>query len=161
MMSLTAERAREVLDYDPDTGVFRRLVAKGGQWSGAIAGYLQPNGYWYICVDGRKYLAHRLAWLITNGAFPADQIDHIDGDRANNRLANLREATNAGNQQNIRRAHRDNTTGFLGASPNKNRFRAHIRVDGERRHLGTFGTPEQAHAAYLDAKRKLHPMGML
>ena len=135
------------------------------KWSrasaGVVAGSLHSNGYWYIQIDGRKYLAHRLAWLITNGALPADQIDHIDGDRANNRLANLREATNAENQQNLRRAPRGSTTGLLGASPHGGGFKARIRVDGERRHLGQFDTPEQAHAAYLVAKKKLHPMGML
>ena len=161
-MTLTAERAREVVDYDPDTGVFRWRRRMGScAPAGAVAGSLNSKGYWYIQVDGYKYLAHRIAWLITNGAFPADQIDHIDGDQANNRLANLRAVTSAENKQNLRRAHRDNITGLLGVSPKRNGFTAEIRVDGERRRLGTFATPEQAHAAYLVAKRKLHPMGML
>ena len=94
-LALTAELARDVMDYDPDTGVFRWKASRGARRAGAVAGHLASIGYWYIQVDGRHYLAHRLAWLITNGAFPADQIDHIDGDRANNRLANFREATNA------------------------------------------------------------------
>ena len=163
MKSLTAELAREILDYDPDTGVFRWKVTnkRSHASAGSLAGCLHSTGYWYIQVDGRNYRAHRLAWLITHGTFPADQIDHRDGDRANNRLANLREVTNAGNQQNQRRARSDSTTGLLGVSPEKNGFKARIRVDRKTRYLGHFGTPEQAHAAYLDAKRQLHPMGTL
>ncbi len=161
-MTLTAGRVREVLDYDPDTGVFRWMRRMGSRApAGAVAGSLRPDGYVGIRVDRRVYFAHRLAWLIIHGAFPTDQIDHRDGHRANNRLANLRAATSEGNQQNQRRAHRNNKTGFLGVSTHRDRFQAGIRVDGGRRYLGRFDTPEQAHAAYLDAKRQLHPMGML
>ena len=161
-MTLTAARAREVLDYDPDTGVFRwKVTRRGSASAGVVAGCLYSTGYWCIKVNGRRHSAHRLAWLIVHGAFPAYQIDHIDCDRANNRLANLREATNAENQQNLRRARSDSITGLLGVSTHRDRFQSGIRVDRKTRYLGTFDTPEQAHAAYLDAKRKLHPMGML
>ena len=161
-MTLTAARAREVLDYDPDTGVFRwKVTRRGSASAGVVAGSLHSNGYWYIQVDGRHYLAHRLAWLITNGAFPADQIDHIDGDPANNRIANLREATNAENMQNLRRANRNSTTGLLGVSRRRKRFQATIWLQEKRRDLGYFGTPEQAHAVYIEAKRRLHPMNTL
>jgi hypothetical protein len=102
-------------------------------------------------------LEGRLAWFYTTGAWPKDQIDHIDGNKSNNRFANLREATPSQNTQNQRRAMRTNKLGILGVILARGKFRAQIWFDGKNKFLGYFATAEAAHAAYLAAKRKFHP----
>lgn len=156
---LTADRLREVLDYDPATGVFtwREKSAPDSRIRpGTVAGYVQ-HGYRLINVDNRQYRAHRMAWLYVHGEWPTDDIDHINGVRDDNRIANLREATRSENLQNQRRARRDNRSGFLGVSANGKRWKAEIIEGVRRQHLGTFDTPGEAHEAYLAAKRRLHP----
>lgn len=156
--ALTAERARELLSYDQDTGFFTWNVSRGRCAKGDVAGCLNPQGYIQIMVDGLNYTAHRIAWLIVHGNWPNNEIDHLNGLRDDNRLANLRDVTATINQQNIRRARSDNHTGLLGASWNKEnkKFVSSIRVSGKRITLGSFPTAEEAHAAYLRAKRELH-----
>lgn len=154
---LTSERLREVLGYDPETGVFTRRIARS--WAaraGVVAGCVDGHGYTSIKIDGRIYGAHRLAWFWVHGVWPAKKIDHINGDRADNRICNLRDVPTSTNCQNQRRAQSHNKTGFLGVSPDRGRFRAAIWLDGKNLHLGMFDTPEQAHDAYLNAKRRLH-----
>ena len=153
---LTAERLREVLQYDPETGVFTRLVDRGGRKVGVVAGSVTGHGYTSIQIAGVRYLAHRLAFLWMTGEWPIDDVDHINGVAGDNRWSNLRPATRAENMQNQRRAQSNNKLGLLGVCRDGNRFSARIKVDGQRIHLGLFATPEQAHAAYLDAKRRLH-----
>lgn len=158
--TLTAERVRELLDYDPATGVFRwKRRRKGVRSDGAIAGSPADGYYTSITVDRVQYLVHRLAWLYMYGVWPVSQLDHINEDKTDNRLANLREATNAQNTQNVTALRSTNTSGYLGVSweCRKRRWQAGIKVDGKRRWLGYFDTPEEAHAAYLVAKRELHP----
>ena len=159
--ALTADRLREVLIYEADTGRFIRKVdsRKGKAKAGDVAGSIEQNGYAAIWVDGVKYLAHRLAWLHTTGEWPTAMIDHINRNRADNRIQNLRQADNSINQQNLGGARRHNKTGLLGVSRNKSRWKAEISASGVRRHIGTFGTPEEAHYAYLAAKRFLHIEG--
>lgn len=163
-MKLTAERLRELFRYDPETGQFTRRVAIGRHGcfvAGSVAGSLKKCGYIYVCVDHISHRAHRLAWLYVTGHWPADQIDHMDGDRTNNRIANLREATNAENRQNERKARRSSKSGLLGVTASGRRWRACIKLDGRTRQLGRFSTPEAAHMAYLAAKAELHPFGTL
>jgi hypothetical protein len=159
--SLTAERLRSLLSYDAETGVFVWLVSTNGRIKvGDIAGNLDSNGYMHIGCDGKTYKAHRLAWLWKRGAWPKDQIDHRDGDKTNNRWANLREATNAVNQQNKRHARRDNkSTGLIGAKLHRKtgKFMASINVNKQRIYLGLHDTAVLAHNAYIKAKRELHP----
>ena len=155
--TLTAERLREVLDYDPETGVFVRKVAKRGCRAGSVAGSVMKIGYVEIGVNGERHLAHRLAWFWVHGVLPNGYIDHIDGDKANNRIANLRDVDQTVNMQNLKTARRDNTScGLLGVCPNRKRWAAQIIVKGVTYHLGTFDTPEQAHQVYIGAKRLLH-----
>jgi len=157
---LTAEQLREALDYDPATGLFRWKVqpsSKARVKADDIAGCLTTDGYRHIMLDRKWHLAHRLAWLHMHGVWPIDQLDHRNGVRDDNRIANLREATRRQNSQNQRLANRTNTSGLLGAYPNHDRWRAQIRFGGRCYNLGTFDTPEAAHAAYLAAKRHLHP----
>lgn len=155
---LTQERLKSVLDYNPETGVFVWKEWRGGTaYAGTVAGRTS-NGYVGISVDRRRYPAHRLAWLYVTGGWPVDEIDHINGSKADNRWANLRQADRVLNNQNRRVAHRGSEVNFLGVArvSNGTKFRAAIRTNGKLRHLGTFATPEQAHAVYLDAKRREH-----
>lgn len=156
---LTVTRLRDLLDYNPDTGVFtwrRRPNRNGERLAGSVAGTLHASGYRKIGLDGRVYWAHRLAWFYIHAQWPADTIDHRDGDRGNNAYANLRDVSHAVNLQN-RHDSRCSRSGFLGVTAKRNRWRATLRVGGVTHRLGTFATPEQAHEAYLAAKRRLHP----
>jgi hypothetical protein len=159
---LTAERLRELLDYDAETGVFtwRRRADRSSSWNSRYAGKAagsrkNPGGYILIRVGGYAYLAHRLAWLHTTGAWPVGQLDHADGNPSNSALANLREATTVENQRNARRRV-DNTSGFKGVTRDGSGWRARIKVFGYNVCLGTYRTPEEAHAAYVAAAEKYH-----
>lgn len=162
---LTADQLHDTFDYNPDTGHFlRRRTSQGRAHAGEIAGYVNSTGYVKIGILGSKYLAHRLAWLYVYGEWPANDIDHIDGCRTNNRIENLRQATRGENLQNQRKAKSHNRTGFLGVredyrlKKSPRRFIASIVIDGKQRRLGSFYTPEDAYACYLEAKRKHHEM---
>jgi hypothetical protein len=152
---ITAERLRALLDYDPETGVFTWKVNRGGTAKvGEVAGGVDAYGYICIRVNQRAYKAHRLAWLYTHGGLPIDQIDHINGVRADNRLSNLREVNNQRNAENRRSAR--NVFGFLGVTRHRNRWKAQITVGGRAKYIGLFISPTEAHAAYLEAKRAMH-----
>ena len=144
--------------YDPDTGDFTWVRCANRRVSaGQKAGCLNYDGYVVISLGGVVYRAHRLAWHIVHGCWPSDQLDHINGNRADNRIANLREATAAQNHQNIAKRS-DNKSGYPGVSyaPWASAWRAEIRVSGARRRIGYFSTPELAYAAYSKAKAELH-----
>ena len=124
---------------------------------GDIAGSIQRStGYRRITVNGKRYRAHRLIWFMVHGKFPVDMLDHINGNTLDNRISNLREATQQQNMQNQTKARSDNKSGFMGITPSRGRFRARIKLNGRSKHLGCFDTPEEAHEAYLAAKRELH-----
>lgn len=154
---LTAARLRELLHYDWRTGLFTWLQdQKNGQIrAGSVAG-TPSGGYILIGIEGRRYRAHRLAWFYMKGKWPSEQIDHRNTVRNDNRWRNLREATREVNTQNLRRAKSTNRLGVLGVREYRGRFNAGITVNRKRKHLGTYDTPEMAHAAYLKAKRELH-----
>lgn len=156
---LRADRLRELLNYDPATGLFRWRVTRcnGKVKAGTVAGAVNNNGYVTIGIDGKTRSAHRLAFLYMEGAMPPAEVDHINGDRADNRWCNLRHATRSQNQANIG-AHRTNKTGVKGVSlsRNGNRFTAAIQTEGKQYHLGTFDTIEEAAAAYERAANDLH-----
>ena len=161
---LTVSRVRELLHYQPETGVFTWLFITSNRVKvGDVAGGFDAEGYRRISIDGHNYKAHRLAWLYVHGKWPVDQIDHIDCQKNNNRLCNLREATGSGNQQNQRAPGRGNTSGFLGVSwsVRAKKWKAQITVNGKKIYLGYFPAAELAHAAYLQAKEELHPFGTL
>lgn len=157
---LNANRLIDLLNYEAATGVFRWRVTNRRARAGVEAGTIHWKGYRDIIVDGNHFLAHRLVWMYIYGHWPIDQIDHINGNRLDNRLVNLREATNTQNQQNQRRPRSDNKSGFLGVSPsgnNRSPWRAQIAHHGRKIYLGEFTTKEDAHTAYLTAKQHLHP----
>ena len=155
------DNIRSRLEYDPETGVIVwRISPRFGVNAGDIAGILTQQGYRYIRILRKCHAAHRLAWAIYYGEWPSFPIDHINGLRDDNRIANLRAADHQLNNQNRANPSKNNRTGgYLGVcSSTKGRkpFRAQIKVDGKKIHLGTFMTAEAAHDAYLKAKALMH-----
>jgi hypothetical protein len=160
----TSSRVREALDYDPETGVFVWRISAGRVKPGTQAGVLKPAGYIVIQLDGRSYGAHRLAWLWMTSEWQVGEIDHINGSRADNRFANLRDVPRSMNQQNQRRAQSHNkSSAYLGVSwrSRSNRWRAMITLKGKCIDIGLFDTEELAHAAYVARKREIHAGCML
>lgn len=155
---LTAQRLRELLHYDPDTGVFTRAVSQKGRngRAGCVAGGKTDSGYIRIGIHNRLHMAHRLAWLYVFGAWPAGVVDHIDGDKTNNRIENLRDVSTSVNMQNQRTAQAKNASGFLGVTRHGNRFEASIKLNGVNHYIGSYATPETAHEAYVSVKREIH-----
>jgi len=158
-MELTQTQLKAVLYYDPDTGLFRRICGKGSH-SGVVGTIPQSQRHAYLKIGvGRKiYSAHRLAWLYMTGSFPLGQVDHINGDKLDNRFANLRVATTSQNKQNTRKARKDSRSGLLGATwhSKSKKWRAAIQIDGKKKHLGYFDTPEEAHRVFIEHKRRYH-----
>lgn len=159
---ITLARLHALLIYYPETGLFFWTVDRGrNAKAGDIAGFIH-NTYICIEVDGRCYRAHRLAWFYVTGQWPTHHIDHKDGNKSNNIFDNLREATMAQNKQNLQKAPRNNVScGLLGVTRRGNRWSARIEYGDKRRSLGNYATPEEAHQAYLIAKRNFHPFGMI
>jgi len=156
---ITQERLKELFTYDPDTGDFLRLITTShNAKKGSIAG-CNSRGYLVFSVDGILNFAHRMAWLYVTGKLPSNHIDHINGIKKDNRFINLRDVTNAINTQNTREARPCNkSTNLLGATLDKRRgtFRSQIKINGKNIFLGDYKTPEKAHEAYIQAKRKYH-----
>lgn len=169
MKSVTVDRLRELLQYDPATGAFTWLPRPledfadenrgkvwNVRWPGKVAG--SPcNGYIAISINKRLHKAHRLAFLYMTGEWPKGEVDHRNGVKTDNRWENLRDVTHQVNSQNTRAA-RGAATGLLGAYIEKStgRFFSSICVDGRLRWLGYHPTAESAHAAYVAAKREFH-----
>lgn len=149
------ELAKTLLTYDPLTGLFSHLCKTA---NGLRAGSVDNEGYIRISLNKRYYRAHRLAWLLTFGEWPINEIDHIDGNKQNNRISNLRDVTNQGNQQNRMRPQSNNKCGYLGVAMVDGKYIAAIRHNGKTRRIGVFDTPIEAHQAYLGEKRKTHEM---
>lgn len=165
MCRIAADQVSAYINYDPTTGAFTRAVEKRCGKNNAVirykagdaAGTVTKNGYVQIAIEGTVYYGHRLAFAIMTGEWPEHQVDHINGQRADNRWVNLRGATASVNQQNLRTAQRNNVTGMLGVSQSFGKFSARIVAGGKVKRLGRFETPEEAHAAYVSAKRSLQP----
>lgn len=157
-MTLTAEQLKAVLDYDASTGVFVWKVRPSkAVKAGDVAGCTEKRiGYITIGIAGRIYKSHRLAWLHMYGEWPKGLIDHINGDKADNRIANLRDVFADGNSQNVRKPNVRNKSGFMGVIWYQNKWRASMSVNGKSKWLGDYSTPEEAHQVYLEAKRKYH-----
>ena len=161
MTMITQARLKEILSYDPETGVFTWL-AKPSPYASKIkvgnrAGCQDGERYRVIAIDQVTYGEHRLAWFYVNGIWPSGQIDHINGDKSDNRIANLRDASPGENQRN-RGAMKSNTTGFKGVTyePRRGKFKAAITHEGKQKNLGRFDTAYEAHKAYCEAANRLH-----
>lgn len=163
---LTAERLREVLYYDPDTGVFtwrrrsehnRFDSSWNTRYAGTQAGCSNEEGYLKIKVDAQRYLGHRLAWLYVTGEWPAGLLDHRNGNTGDNRWCNIRAASASENCCNIR-MRKNNRSGFKGVHywPPGDCWRAEIWFARKRHYLGYFPSAEEAAAAYTAAARRLH-----
>lgn len=159
---LSQARLKEMLNYDPATGLFTRLVGRTGPAVvGTVAGHLHTaTGYIYIWLDGRSYLAHRLAWFYMYGEWPSSLIDHINRVRDDNRIANLRVANESLNAQNSVEP-RAGKQVPIGVRRHRTRFTAFITVNYVCRYLGSFATAEAASDAYQAAKKELHPGAVL
>lgn len=143
---LTQERVRDLLNYDPETGIFTWRRRQGQCGAGAIAGSNDGDGYRRVKVDRRSYRAARLAWFYVTGSWPPVQIDHADTDSMNDRWSNLRLATASQNRANTCRPV-TNSSGIKGVSRHRSKWGARI----QKRWLGTFDSPEKARAAYAAA----------
>jgi len=155
---ITPERLRELLSYDPETGVFIRLITTSNRAPrGSVAGRNNGNGYLRMMLDGQTYYAHWLAWFYVYGTWPDNEIDHRDGDGTNNRIDNLRQATHAQNGQN-QPLRITNKSGMPGVSWSKlhSQWEAYIWVNLKKKYLGLFDDVKDAGEAYLNAKQNLH-----
>lgn len=157
---LTQARLKELLRYDAEAGQFFWIVPRRNNVEvGRRAGDTTRYGYRRICIDRKSYQEHRLVWLYSTGEWPSGQIDHINGCRSDNRLTNLRDVSAAINSQNCRFPQKKSSSGLLGVYFNKEskKWIAQIKHGAKRLTIGRFDDPEDAHLAYVEAKRRLHP----
>lgn len=159
--SSDAEKVRRLMAYDPETGILTRKVsACSTARAGDVVGWQRKDGYLRGRLDGRSYMLHRLAWLHYYGEWPANQIDHINGVRNDNRIANLRDVTHKQNSRNQRRKC-TNLSGVTGVqwAAYAGKWRAFIRVDGKHLGIGYFDTIEAAAEArkQADLTYAFHP----
>lgn len=161
-LSVTHARLRELLHYDPETGVFTRRISTGRHGchkAGDVVGSQSKNGYVIVAVDGRRHMAHRLAWFYVHGEWPHGLIDHKDTIRNHNWIDNLRPADKSLNAQNRRTGTAGASSRFLGVSWYKRHqlWSAKIALGKKVKFLGYFKEEVDAADAYVAAKRKFHP----
>lgn len=146
---MTPDDFRARMHFDPSTGIFTAIKRSGRRQIGDELGYTRPDGYRMLSVGVRWYYAHRLAWFLHTGRWPANEIDHINGNRSDNRIGNLRPCSRSQNMMNTPKKgvcfHKKYKT-----------WQASIRIGGRRIHLGTFATEVDAIAAYRRAADRLH-----
>lgn len=162
MPELTQSELKKLIHFNPDAGTFtwirrdgdsRAIKIFNAKFAGKEAGVTCPRGYRYVRFRAFGFfLVGRLAWLYVNGSWPAEEIDHINGDPSDNRIANIRAATRSENASN-RGRHRNNKSGFKGVTKKREKWTACVRVRNVRYRLGTFNTAEEAYTAYA-AKAK-------
>jgi hypothetical protein len=148
------ENIRRLLTYDATSGEFYWRETRGRRKQGALAGNVSPRGYRRIHCNGRAYFAHQLAWYMHYGVFPHTEIDHIDRNRDNNRIANLR-LSNRTEQLHNTGVRTDNSSGYKGISWESGRFRTYINIGGTRVHLGRYMTFDEAYRARKRAEMEL------
>ena len=151
---LTQQRLLELLDCDQSTGLFRWKDGRVDR--GSFGGYRQSDGYLQIKIDGKFYVSHRLVWLVAHGEFPKNQIDHINRDKKDNRISNLRDVKPFENMQNVGMK-KHNSSGFKGVSWEKSvkKWRSQLCVNGRRIHIGYYDNPIDAGGAYMDKRTEL------
>lgn len=149
-MLITQKELKKTFHYNPNSGLFIRKKSAGGVEIGTIAGCLHHSGYIHIKTQGKKNVAHRLAWLYMTGEWPSDQIDHINQIKNDNRWCNLRECTNAQNKANVK-APVTNSSGYKGVSRYKkrnNQWVVKIKYKQIQIHVGMFNCIHKAAMAY-------------
>ncbi len=146
-----------LLFYNSETGHFFCRSPRHKTKIGEIADRADSYGRRTVFVFGKRYFAHRLAWFYVHGSFPDGCIDHINNNHADNRIQNLRVGTHAENMQNHTRARSDSKSNLIGVSLHQGKWRADIVYQRKKTYLGAFDTKEDAHQAYLNAKRLMHP----
>jgi hypothetical protein len=153
------ERLKILMHYDPESGDLRWLNNElvYPPVRGKLIGCVSACGYLVVMINKRQYKAHRLAWLYVHGDHPLDMIDHINGDRKDNRIVNLRSVNNTVNQQNQRKPMSSNKSGFMGVCWHIRcrKWRVNLRHKGKTKHIGYFDDPQVGYQAYLSAKREL------
>ena len=155
---LTQEYLKSLFNYNPDTGLFSRLIARNYKHKvGEIAGTISSKGYIHIGIDKKYYKGHRLAWLYVYGVLPKNQIDHINGIKTDNRLCNLREVTNSQNCQNKSEFNSKSKVGIKGIDFKNNKYRVRIGINYKSIFIGQFKNLEDAKKALKDAVLKYHP----
>lgn len=148
---------RELFEVDVDTGtVTRRVTRAHNALAGDVVGTKDGKGYLHVHIEGRFYRLHRISYYMHYGVDPGAHIDHINGDRTDNRPSNLRPATNQQNAGNVTRMFRHNTSGYRGVSLNRKtgKWHAQIKLFGKQTYLGRFDTPEDAAEVYAAAADK-------
>lgn len=155
-MELTHEYLVDNLHYDPETGVFTWKLPGKGRQTEKVLGSDHGTGYLTLRILGVQQYLHRLAWFYVHGKWPDNAIDHINGVRADNRIANIRDVTRTVNNQNLQGAQENSKSGYLGVREHKGRFHANIGVNSKSKFLGSFDTAELASEAYQQAKLELH-----
>ena len=154
---LTHQDLIDLIDYSPSTGIFFWKKKRRGINTEKKLGTSNGFGYLRITVLGKSHYAHRLAWFYMTGIYPSLEIDHINGDRADNKFNNLRIVTRSQNAQNRSTYQSNNKSKTLGVSWHKKskKWQAHICIYKERKYLGLFEKAEDAHNAYLLAKQEV------
>jgi len=150
-------KIREYIKYIPSTGEFYRKKKNKGRGKIGIIRLHTPNMYPVITTQNRTYLAHRLAWCMYYNEEPPMLLDHIDGDKLNYKICNLRKVTYSENRQNQFQYSEHNKSKLLGVVKTKNKWLAKIGINGSSIFLGSFNSPEEAGEAYLEAKKIYHP----
>lgn len=149
-------KLKNEINYDPITGLFEWARLGKGRRKNKV-GSLEPDGYVRLRINGVNYPAHRVAWYLTHGEWPDKEIDHIDGNRSNNAIINLRLATRSQNCQN-RVANHNSTSKYKGVSwdSSRNKWIVSIYVDGHTKHLGRYTSEEKAREKFIEASKALH-----
>ena len=151
---LTQTLLKQKLSYDENTGLFTWKQGKyKDKQAGTIAGKLPDQGYIRINIDKKEYKAHRLAWLFVYGEFPPKHLDHINRDRTDNSIKNLRLADDALNRKN-QSLYKNNPSGYHGVTKHGDRWRARININSKKVHLGVFDTIEEAAKCRQQAEQK-------